>query len=89
MRFCFGIIITSQTDFANTIVSFRILNGDAEAFPLNSSLRFFEVYNVQFSTDELLPALECRSNTSHGPNGIHVQMLTYLPPAGKEFLLSV
>jgi hypothetical protein len=39
--------------------------------------------------DELLAALDRCRNTSPGPDGIHNQMLSHLPPAGREFLLSM
>jgi hypothetical protein len=39
--------------------------------------------------DKNLAALEHCHNIFPGPNGIYNQMLTHLPPADKEFLLSL
>jgi hypothetical protein len=98
-----GAVITSQADIANTIVSsfslvcssenydpcLGAIKNSTETLRLNFTPRRTEAYNTTNSMDELLAALERCRNTSPGPDGIHNEMLSHLPPAGKEFLLSI
>jgi hypothetical protein len=57
--------------------------------PLNFTPLVAESYSATFSIDEHLAALHRYRNTSPGPDGIHNQMLPHLPPAGREFVLSM
>jgi hypothetical protein len=98
-----GATTTSQADIANTIAScfsticssdndfpsFKVIKYNADTLPLDFTPRVAESYNAIFSMDELLAALDRCRNTSTGPDGIHNQMLSHLPPAGREFLLSM
>jgi hypothetical protein len=98
-----GAVLTSQADVANIIASFfstlcssdyydpdfRATKNSAETFPLNFTPRVAEAYDIITTDDELLAtSYRCR-NTSPGPDGILNETLSHLPPAGKEFLLSV
>jgi hypothetical protein len=90
-------ILTSQADITNTITSTfssvcRIMILVLE--PLRTAQKCVlssvtEAYNFPFSMDELLAALEHSSNTSPGPSSIHNLMLSHLPAAVREFLLSM
>jgi potassium voltage-gated channel Eag-related subfamily H protein 8 len=98
-----GAVIPSQADIANTMTSsfslvcisdnydscFRAIKNSAETLRLNFTPRSTEAYSTTFSIDELLAELERCRNTSPDPDGIHNEMLSHLPPAGKEFLLSI
>jgi hypothetical protein len=98
-----GAVLTSLLDIANTTApsfstvcspdnndpGLRAFKDSAETFTLNIT-RAAEVYNaIFFSVDELHATLDRYCNTSPGSDGIRNEMLSHLPPAGREFLLSV
>jgi hypothetical protein len=56
---------------------------------LNFTPRVAAAYDAILTMDGLLAALDRCRNTSTGPDGIHNEMLSHLPLAGKEFMLSV
>jgi hypothetical protein len=62
---------------------FRVIENSTESFPLNFTHRVTGAYNTTFSMDELHVELERCRNTSPGPDGVHSEMLSHLPPAGK------
>lgn len=94
-----GDTVTSQVDIANKFAAhfnsvcssdsynpaFKCLKDKAEALLLMFSSWLAEPYNDLFSMDELLAALDSCRNMSPGPDGIHNEMLTHLPPLGKDF----
>jgi potassium voltage-gated channel Eag-related subfamily H protein 8 len=98
-----GTLLTAQDDIAKTIASkfslvssssnydprFRTIKGSPKDTHLNFSSRVAEDYNSPFSMDELTASLERSGNESPGPDRIHNLMLHHLPPAGREFLLSM
>jgi potassium voltage-gated channel Eag-related subfamily H protein 8 len=96
-------VLTSQADIANTMAScsatvcssdnygpdFGAIKNKADTLSLNFTPLMAKACDAIFTMDELLAALDRCRNTSSGPNGIHNEMLSHLPLAGKEFLLSV
>jgi hypothetical protein len=98
-----GNAITSQVDIVNTPgthftsvfcsnnynPSFKLLKETTKALLLNFASWLTELYSAEFHMAELLVALHPYHNMAPGPDGIHNQMLSQLPPTGKELLLSV
>jgi potassium voltage-gated channel Eag-related subfamily H protein 8 len=98
-----GAVLTSKADIASTITSsfstvcssdnydpdFRAIKNNAETLPFNFTNRVAEAFDAIFTMDELHAALDRCCNKSPGPDGIHNEMLSHLPLAGKQFLLSV
>lgn len=69
--------------------SFKLLKDNAEVLPLIWHLRFWRHIIYHLIRKKLLTALGRCSNMSSGPLGIYNQMVSYLPPTGGEFLLSM
>jgi hypothetical protein len=69
--------------------SFKLLKETTEALLLNFASWLIVPYNAEFCMDELLASLYPHLSMAPGPDGIHNQMLSYLPATGKEFLLSL
>jgi hypothetical protein len=98
-----GAVPTSQADTADTVAfSFstvwssdkyypesKAIKNSADTFPLNFSPHAPDAYNAIFTTEEHLAALDGCRVTSPDPDGIHNEMLSHLPLAGKKFFLSV
>jgi potassium voltage-gated channel Eag-related subfamily H protein 8 len=89
------IVITTASSFSmvcrydNYDPRFRVFKDSAKIFPLNFAPRVTEANNNTFSMDEFLTPLERCRNTSPGPDGIQNEMLSHLPPTGKEFILCI
>jgi hypothetical protein len=96
-------VIMSQADIGNTVASsfslvcnsgncdpcFRAIKNSAETLPLSFTPHIIRAYNIIFSMNEILTALEKWCNMFSSLRSIHRKMLSHLPLLGREFLLSM
>jgi hypothetical protein len=94
--FSVGVTTLTSKQIANNIVrsypncntDFRSIKDSAETFLLCFTPRAVGAFDVIFTVDKLLAALDRCRNTFPGHNNIHNEMLSHLPFAGKAFQLS-
>jgi potassium voltage-gated channel Eag-related subfamily H protein 8 len=88
-----GAVITSQADMANTIASsFSLACSLILVLELLRTAQKHCALILHLVAQKLITSpsvwMNC-CNTSPDPVGIHNEMLSHLPPSGKEFLLSI
>jgi hypothetical protein len=97
-----GVVLTAQADITNAIAfslstvcsldnydpDLRAVKNNAKTVPLKFTCAA-EDYNAIFTMGEPRAASDRCHITSPGPGGIHNEMLSHLPLACKDFLLSI
>ena len=96
-------LITDKRDIANTLAEQLAYNSSSnqcsdkflkfkhndEKKKINFSSSNDEVYNKEFSSDELKLSLNRAHDTAEGPDKIHYQLLKHLPPESLSLLLDI
>ena len=96
-------LITDKRDIANTLAEQLAYNSSSnqcsdkflkfkqndEKKKINFSSPNDEVYNKEFSSEELKLSLNRAHDTSEGPDKIHYQLLEHLPPDSLSLLLDI
>ena len=73
----------------NYTEEFRNIKRQEEKRPINFKSKNGEDYNVTFTLTELKDALSKANDSASGPDEIHYQMLTHLPEASLNALLTI
>ena len=96
-------LITDRRDIANTLAKQLAYNSSSnqcsdkflkfkqndEKKKINFSSSNDEVYNKEFSSEELKLSLNRAHDTAEGPDRIHYQLLKHLPPESLSLLLDI
>ena len=96
-------LITDKRDIANTLAEQLAYNSSSnqcsdkflkfkqndEKKKINFSSSNDEVYNKEFSSEELKISLNRAHDTAEGPDRIHYQLLKHLPPESLSLLLDI
>ena len=96
-------LITDKRDIANTLAEQLAYNSSSnqcsdkflkfkqndEKKKINFSSSNDEVYNKEFSSEELKLSLNRAHDTAEGPDRVHYQLLKHLPPESLSLLLDI
>ena len=85
----FGNYFSSLSDSSNNRANFRAREYELQQLTFNFHSNNHEPYNMEFTMDELMKALDKGGATSVGPDGIHYHFLKHLSPESKQELLKM